>query len=264
MLGETTVDECLTLDVHEFNQEGYLDEDAVNARGSARWSAGGTQSSSIGWERTTIADGTPALRLSYTIHTGGETRDVDCCVPITYTECHFGGQRPWFLCPGSECYERVGKLHKPPFADRFLCRECHDLVYESTTRQGDPFFESVTKPMKEVEAAIEALKTGPITEEKLRKLYDAKVTFRKGARGLYHKGLGGGPPIEELPPFEEWVADLIDEVYDDNHGRSYGQYGRCEATARTTDERCKQPATGPHGKCYYHGGAPNTGVSDHA
>src|SRR6056297_1805193 len=44
--------------------------------------------------------------------------------------------------------------------------------------------------------------------------------------------------------------------------RDYGEYGRCEATAKTTDERCGQPAEGPHGKCRFHGGASKKG-EDH-
>lgn len=32
------------------------------------------------------------------------------------------------------------------------------------------------------------------------------------------------------------------------------EYGRCEATAKSTDERCGRAATGDHGKCNYHGG----------
>jgi hypothetical protein len=37
--------------------------------------------------------------------------------------------------------------------------------------------------------------------------------------------------------------------------RDYGTHGRCEATAKTTGERCRQPAEGEHGKCRFHGGA---------
>jgi len=32
-------------------------------------------------------------------------------------------------------------------------------------------------------------------------------------------------------------------------------HGRCEATSKSTGERCGRAATGPHGKCNYHGGA---------
>jgi hypothetical protein len=34
----------------------------------------------------------------------------------------------------------------------------------------------------------------------------------------------------------------------------YGEHGQCEATAKTTGERCKRPAVGEHGKCDKHGG----------
>lgn len=44
--------------------------------------------------------------------------------------------------------------------------------------------------------------------------------------------------------------------------REYGEHGRCEATASSTGERCRQPATGAHGKCYSHGGASKKGA-DH-
>jgi len=44
--------------------------------------------------------------------------------------------------------------------------------------------------------------------------------------------------------------------------QKYGEHGRCEATASSTGERCKQPATGSHGKCRYHGGSSLKGA-DH-
>lgn len=33
------------------------------------------------------------------------------------------------------------------------------------------------------------------------------------------------------------------------------EYGRCQATAKSTGEQCGRAATGDHGKCNYHGGA---------
>lgn len=35
---------------------------------------------------------------------------------------------------------------------------------------------------------------------------------------------------------------------------TYGEYGQCEATAKSTGERCGQPTEGPHGECRFHGG----------
>ena len=40
---------------------------------------------------------------------------------------------------------------------------------------------------------------------------------------------------------------------------TYGEYGRCEATAKSTGERCRRSAVGPHGKCDIHGGKTPTG-----
>src|SRR6056297_204066 len=44
--------------------------------------------------------------------------------------------------------------------------------------------------------------------------------------------------------------------------RDYGEHGRCEATAKSTGERCKKAAIGPHGKCDSHGGKSKRGA-DH-
>lgn len=34
----------------------------------------------------------------------------------------------------------------------------------------------------------------------------------------------------------------------------HGEFGRCDATAKSTGDQCGQPAIGEHGKCYFHGG----------
>lgn len=44
--------------------------------------------------------------------------------------------------------------------------------------------------------------------------------------------------------------------------RNYGEHGQCRATAKSTGERCKKSATGPHGKCNNHGGKSKKG-EDH-
>lgn len=82
-----------------------------------------------------------AVYLKYTITDPGtdESRDVSYPVPIEYTDCNFGGVRPWFRCPthAGGCDRRVGKLYLPPRQPRYLCRECHDLGYRSSRTSGD-------------------------------------------------------------------------------------------------------------------------------
>lgn len=40
------------------------------------------------------------------------------------------------------------------------------------------------------------------------------------------------------------------------------EYGRCDATAKSTGDQCKRAATGEHGKCNVHGGADGSGAPD--
>ena len=47
---------------------------------------------------------------------------------LEWTQCGFGGVRPWARCPG--CGRRVGVLYLRH--SRWCCRTCHDLAYAST------------------------------------------------------------------------------------------------------------------------------------
>jgi hypothetical protein len=64
---------------------------------------------------------------------GLESSGVVQSVPVVWTACRFGGERPWFVCPGlsngTGCGRRVTKLYG---AGRlFACRHCYDLTYTS-------------------------------------------------------------------------------------------------------------------------------------
>ncbi len=57
-------------------------------------------------------------------------------VKLDNTPCNYGGERPWFRCPG--CDTRVAILYGQKLANgasvknrRFKCRRCHNLVYPS-------------------------------------------------------------------------------------------------------------------------------------
>jgi len=250
------------IDIHEFNDEDALEP---GHGGTLCWTQDGDETASIRWEISDLG-GDVGVRLQYAVtKSSGDEHQINYLVPVEHTECNFGGTRPWFSCPGlagEECGERVGKLYKPPRRNRFLCRHCYDLAYESRNRQGEFVYESVSKPLKRKKEAREQLeKEGP-TPENLREYYEAVKTFKKGVRAV----AGRWPPtpveVEPLPPFEEWLEDLERRVSAELRGRDYGEHGQCEVTARTTGERCRQPATGDHGKCHYHGGAPGSGAPE--
>ena len=94
-----------------------------------RWSDGG--SVRIAVADLDAGDGRAwMLTLDYRHRAGGwgEWEDVQQTVLLDWTECNYGGARPWFRCPG--CYGRVAVLWG---AGRyFLCRQCYNLAYAST------------------------------------------------------------------------------------------------------------------------------------
>jgi hypothetical protein len=58
----------------------------------------------------------------------GEWHPVKYPVFLRWSDCHLGGSRPWFICPGRGCHRRVAILYSGNY---FLCRHCHKLAYSS-------------------------------------------------------------------------------------------------------------------------------------
>ena len=124
--GRPAVEHCRSIDVNRFNKEGIL---ADSWSGRLEWKRDGKRIASIG-----IRGGRSQVRLIYRCqHGGGDWEDVDQPIPIIWKPCGFGGERPFFLCPGvvggKHCGRSVLKLYG---AGRyFLCRHCYRLTYAS-------------------------------------------------------------------------------------------------------------------------------------
>jgi hypothetical protein len=97
---------------------------------SCSWTCGGEPSGNIG-VRTEL----DAVSLMYRARSCGATewKSIEQRVPITWTECHLGGRRPWFLCSvysgGRYCGCRVALLYAA--GELFACRDCYGLAYQS-------------------------------------------------------------------------------------------------------------------------------------
>jgi hypothetical protein len=122
-----TVEGCRRLDVRDWQRRGFLRPGSWFSWG---WrDLNGLQVSSINVQ---VQQG--QVLLSYRYRRGSEDwQDIEEPVPLTWTPCHYGGQRPWFICPsvvqGRICGRRVAILYG---AGRyFLCRRCYNLAYES-------------------------------------------------------------------------------------------------------------------------------------
>ena len=134
-----TVEECRAMDTDDLKD---LTEHP-NATGQLYWGDPNNDDANyIGWRTEGIRepDGeerADRVRFRYTTthYPSEESTTVDYVVRFDYTEPNFGGVRPWFMCP--ECGTRREKIHRPPTAERFACRECFDLGYLTSRRSGD-------------------------------------------------------------------------------------------------------------------------------
>lgn len=131
---KATTAEANALDVRNLHRQGLL---KAGRSFSSRWLRGDRETGSIGGVVEGTSGGLPGrVVLSYRHRNaaGGEWEDVRETVPLEWTPCNFGGERPWFLCPGVGCGRRVAVLYGP--GKYFLCRHCYDLVYESQRENG--------------------------------------------------------------------------------------------------------------------------------
>ncbi len=68
-----------------------------------------------------------AVTLTYSHKPNGKSGErKNYPIYIDWTSCHFGGERPWFLCPASGCGRRVAILY---CGGIFACRHCYNLAY---------------------------------------------------------------------------------------------------------------------------------------
>jgi hypothetical protein len=129
---KTTTDECHSVDVRYLHREGLL---TPGHWFSLRWSRAGRETGSI--RAAVEGSDRPERLLLYYRHRSGpadEWKDVREPVSLEWTACNFGGERPWFICPGVGCSRKVALLYG--LGRYFLCRRCYDLSYESQRESG--------------------------------------------------------------------------------------------------------------------------------
>jgi hypothetical protein len=91
---------------------------------TVEWSENGEPCS-----RITVVCEFNSIILSYNRRCGADSwQHEEYRVGIDWTRCHYGGRRPWFLCPVAGCARRVAVLFGGGI---FACRKCHHLTYDS-------------------------------------------------------------------------------------------------------------------------------------
>jgi hypothetical protein len=124
----TTCESCKSIDVRSWHRESLL---SARRSFTCSWTrSSGERSGSI-----KVSTERDAVVLTYQTRHGlaTEWKPISQRVPITWTDCHFGGRRPWFICSvysrGRYCGRRVAVLYG--WRDDFGCRRCYGLAYAS-------------------------------------------------------------------------------------------------------------------------------------
>ena len=129
------------VDIRDWHRRGRL---WVGSSFSWSWTRGDEPSGSIGVHMY----GPASLALQYNL-TGddGHKRDASQTIRIAHTPCHYGKQRPWFVCP--VCQRRAGLLYMR--AGRFSCRHCQRVSYSS---QSDGTLDRMWRKQSKLEARL--------------------------------------------------------------------------------------------------------------
>jgi hypothetical protein len=119
--GRGTVEEHRSLTIGRLRQAGALEPGWY---GGLQWTVDGERVADI-----RLVGGHDVIRLSYRARAReGPWQEVDESVRILWRPCRFGGERPFFSCPG--CARPVLKVTGAGV--RFRCRRCCRLGYASS------------------------------------------------------------------------------------------------------------------------------------
>lgn len=123
--GKSTTNDMHVLDIRKIQRAGLL----VPGRSFGwQWSRGGEKIASINL-RTDFESPLSKVTLDYrTRPHGGEWKDMNYPVYVSWTGCNYGGQRVWWLCPARGCGRRVAVLYG---GSVYACRHCHKLAYRT-------------------------------------------------------------------------------------------------------------------------------------
>ena len=117
---KSTTDDLYKLDIRELNRLGLL---VPGNTVDFEWRKRGKVSANM--KSVVSAD---MVTLKYQYRVKDDWLDIEYPIHFCYSDCHFGGTRIWFQCPGASCNRRVAILYAGNYA---LCRHCNNLAYAS-------------------------------------------------------------------------------------------------------------------------------------
>ena len=127
--GKSTTNDMHVLDIRKIQRAGLL---VPGQSFGWQWTRGGEKIASINM-RTDFDSPLCKVTLDYrTRPHGGEWKDMNYPVYVSWTGCNYGGQRVWWLCSARGCGRRVAVLYG---GSVYACRHCHKLAYRTQREQ---------------------------------------------------------------------------------------------------------------------------------
>ncbi len=134
--GKATTDCYLQMDSRQWQRKGWFRPGLCFV---SEWSQDGKVIASVNVR-------TEPGRIALTYHNRGNDglwQKMEYPVSITWTPCHYGGARAWFICPAQGCGRRVAILY---VGRVFVCRDCYQLAYGS--QRNKPIQRAIAKAQK--------------------------------------------------------------------------------------------------------------------
>lgn len=144
----TTLDTVLRLDVRWLARQSYLQP---GARGLVTWHV---REQYTGSASVAMVDGHLVVEYRHRTRGAEDWDDVRQVITLAWTACHYGGQRPWLVCPG--CQRRVAVLCGA--GKWFRCRHCYRLPYAS---QGEAVYDRLLRKRDKLRARVGTRHTKP-------------------------------------------------------------------------------------------------------
>lgn len=127
--GRGTTSDYRSLDVRRLHRDGLLAPGQVFGW---NWTRDGDTLGSI----VIRTDVDKVILIYRHPRNGGDWTPMGYAVPLDWTDCTYGGARPWFCCPATGCGRRVAQLYLGG-SGIFACRHCYRLAYDCQRETDD-------------------------------------------------------------------------------------------------------------------------------
>jgi hypothetical protein len=188
----TACESCRSIDVRRWHRKGLL---SAGQHFTNSWTFGGEPDGTIN-----VRTEPGAVVLTYQTRSwAAEWKPITQRLPLTWSNCYFGGRRPWFV-PGHTdsqyCGRRVAVLYGA--GTYFACRHCYGLTYE--TQQQSARWRGFAKAQKirmRLDGSVNLFDTFPEKPPRMhRRTYERlQLAYQKARDRCFQAMLGRQSPL---------------------------------------------------------------------